>query len=85
MPVCNMGWRYTRHTSSCLGVACAQTAESHSVSMLIDCLSFAPTSNSNYLGYIRHTSSCLGVASIQAVQSHSVSMLIIYRQRITTC
>jgi len=28
-----------------------QAAESHSLSMLIDCLLFAPTSTSNYLGY----------------------------------
>jgi hypothetical protein len=44
-------WVYTRHTSSCLGVASAHAAESHSVSMLIDGLSLAPTSNSNYFGY----------------------------------
>jgi len=28
--------KYTRHTSSCLGVAGAHTGESHSLSMLID-------------------------------------------------
>jgi len=43
---------YTRHTSSGLGVAGVHTAESHSLSMLIDCLLFAPTSHSNYFGYI---------------------------------
>jgi hypothetical protein len=43
---------YTRHTSSCLGVAGVQAAESHSVSMFIDSLLFAPTGNLNYLGHM---------------------------------
>jgi len=32
---------YTRHASSCLGVASAQTAESHSLSMPTDSLTLA--------------------------------------------
>jgi len=44
-------WVYTRHTSSCLGVAGVHAAESHSLSMLIDGLNLAPTSNLNYFGY----------------------------------
>lgn len=35
-----------------LGVAGAQTDESHSLSILIGCLNFVSTSNSNYLEYI---------------------------------
>jgi len=35
-----------------LRVAAVRTAESHSVSVLIDGLNFAPTSNSNYFGYV---------------------------------
>ena len=48
---------YTRHTSSCLGVAYVQPAESHSLSMLNDGLNLAPTSNSNYFGYIEEMKS----------------------------
>ena len=43
---------YTRHASSCLGVAGVHTAESQSLSMLIDGLNLSPTSHSNYSGYI---------------------------------
>ncbi len=39
------------HTSSRLGVAGIHAVESHSVSMFIDGMSLAPTSNSNYLRY----------------------------------
>jgi len=67
---------YTRHTSSCLGVAFINPVESHSLSMLIGRINSAPTSSSNYLGYTRHTSSCLGVAFINPAESHSLSMLI---------
>ncbi|WP_367275724.1 GNAT family N-acetyltransferase [uncultured Cedecea sp.] len=42
---------YTRHTSSCLGVACVLPAESQRLSMLIDGPHFTPTSHSNYFGY----------------------------------
>lgn len=45
---------YPRHTSSCLGIADVHAVESHSLSMRIDCLLFALTNNSNYLGYKRN-------------------------------
>ena len=42
---------YTRHTSSYLGVAFINPAESQSLSMLITGIYSVPTSHANYSGY----------------------------------
>jgi len=65
--------KYTRHTSSYLGVAFANSAESHSLSMLTDRIYSAPTGNSNYLGYIQEDDFCAGLELLKSCFHFTVS------------